>query len=112
MDFIEMVGDTIAETGKEVADKAKKLAEIAKLKSRIRTCEEVIQYNFLEIGKMYYEHYRKGDEEGEKGSGEEAGQKSETASGVLYEKQCRAISNAKKGVQELQKQIREIKDTL
>ena len=59
MDFIEMVGDTIAETGKEVADKAKKLAEIAKLKSRIGTCEEVIRENYLEIGKMYYEDYWK-----------------------------------------------------
>ncbi len=112
MDFIEMVGDTIAETGKEVADKAKKLAEIAKLKSRIGTCEEVIRENYLEIGKMYYEDYWKSCGEGEKVYEENTSQKAENAAGTLYEKQCRAISNARRGVKALQEQIREIKDTL
>lgn len=111
MDFIEMVGDTIAGTGKEVADKAKKLAEIAKLKSRVSTCEEVIRQNYQEIGKRYYENYQKSCEEGEKAEGSFA-QEPENGASALYEKQCRAISNAKRGVKELQKQIQELKDTM
>ena len=90
MDFFEKLGDTIQAKGKEAADKAKELADIAALKSQINTCEEVIKKNYMEIGKMYYEQYGNMPEE-------------------PFEKQCRAISNAQNGVEELQKKIREIK---
>lgn len=90
MDFIEKLGDTIAEKGKEAADKAKELAEIANLKSQISTCEEIIKKNYMEIGKLYYEEYSNMPE-------------------APFEKQCRAIRNAKNGVEELQEKIREIK---
>lgn len=90
MDFLEKIGDTISTKGKEAADKAKELAEIANLRSQIATCEEVIKKNYMEIGKLYYELYGDMSEES-------------------FAKQCRAISNARRGVDELQKRINEVK---
>lgn len=90
MDFIEKLGDTITTKGKEAADKAKEMAEVVNLKSQISTCEEVIKKNYMEIGKIYFEQYGDMPEE-------------------PFEKQCRAIRNAKNGVEDLQRQIREIK---
>ncbi len=90
MDFFEKIGDTINMRGREVADKAKDMAEIAKLKSQISTCEEVIKKNYIEIGKLYYEQYADMED-------------------APFEKQCKAIKNAKKGVEELQQKIQGIK---
>lgn len=90
MDFFEKVEETISARGQIVADKAKELAEIARLKSQIGTCEEVIKKNYIEIGRIYCEEF---------GDHPEA----------LFEKQCRSVRNAKRGVEELEKQIREIR---
>lgn len=90
MDFLEKLGDTITTKGKEAADKAKELAEIANLKSQIATCEEVVKKNYVEIGKIYFEQYGSMPED-------------------PFEKQCRAINNAKQGIEELQEKIKEIK---
>lgn len=90
MDFFEKLGDTISTKGKEAADKAKDLAEIANLKSQISTCEDVAKKNYMEIGRKYVELYGDAPEE-------------------AFEKECRAVFNAKKGVEELQAKIKEIK---
>lgn len=90
MDFLEKIGDSVSEKGREAAIKAKELAQIARLKSQISTCEEVIRKNYMEIGKLYFEQY---------GDMPEA----------PFEKQCRAIRNAKRGVEDLQEQIKEVK---
>ncbi len=90
MDFLEKIGETISIKGKEAADKAKELAEIANLKSQVSTCEEIIKKNYMEIGKLYYEYYGDMPEE-------------------PFAKQCRAIRNAKNGVEDLQKKIKDIK---
>ncbi len=90
MDILEKIGDTVTTKGKEVADKAKEIAEIANLRSQIATCEEVIKKNYLEIGKLYYELY---------------GDMTEDS----FEKQCKAIKNARHGVEELQQKINDIK---
>lgn len=90
MDFINKVGDALNELGHEAADKAKQLKEIADLKSQISACEEVIEKNYQEIGKLYYEKY-----------GEMPGE--------AFAKQCRAIKNASRGVEELQQKLQEVK---
>ena len=90
MDFFEKLGDTITTKGKEAADKAKELAEIANLKSQIATCEDVVKKNYMEIGKIYFEQYGSMPED-------------------PFEKQCRAIHNAKQGIEELQEKIKEVK---
>lgn len=90
MDFFEKLGDTISSKGKEVADKAKDTAEILSLKSQISTCEEVIKKNYLEIGRLYYEQYGKEPD-------------------APFEKQCKAIKNARIGVKDLQAKIDQLK---
>ncbi len=90
MDFFEKIGDTITAKGKEVSGKAKDLAEIANLRGQIATCEEVIRKNYVEIGRLYYE--REGLEPEEE-----------------YEAFCRAISNAKTGIEALEEKIRRVK---
>lgn len=90
MDFFEKIGETITDKSKEAVDKAKEFAEIARLKSQIGICEDVIKKNYMEIGKHYYEQYGNEPEE-------------------RFAESCRAIDNAKTGVQELRKEIREIK---
>lgn len=91
MELIEKVGGVIALKGKQAGDKARELAEVARLKSQISTCSEVMQKNYEEIGRLYYRQY-----------GENPGD--------LFEKQCRAIKNAGKGVEELKEKIRRIKE--
>lgn len=91
MDFLEKMGDTISTKGKAVADKAKVLAETAALKSQISACEEVMKKNYLEIGKLYYEEFSDAPE-------------------AAFEKQCQIISNAQKGIRELQEKINALKE--
>lgn len=90
MDFIDKLGEAIAEKGSRIADKAKETAELVGLRNQIDTCEEVIKKNYMEIGKLYYEKCHGDPDE-------------------LFEKQCRAIGNAQNGVAELRKRIDEIK---
>lgn len=90
MDFLEKLGDTITTKGKEAVDKANEVGEIINLKSQISTCEEVIRKKYMEIGKIYFEQYGDMPEE-------------------PFEKQCRAIHNAKNGIADLQEKIKEVK---
>lgn len=86
MAFFEQLEDTISTVGREVTDKARTLAEIAGLKGQISTCEDIIKKNYLEIGKMYYEEYSDVPE-------------------APFEKQCKAIADAQRGIRELQDKI-------
>ena len=90
MDLLEKVGGTISAKGKEVAEKARVLAEIASLKSQIAACEDIIKKNYQEIGKQYFEEYS-------------------DVPDAPFEKQCEAVRNAQRGVQELQEKIEMLK---
>ena len=90
MDFFEKIGDTITSKGKEVTGKAKDLAEIANLRGQISTCEDVIRKNYIEIGRLCYE-------------------KEGLEPGPEYEAMCRAVSNAKTGIEDLEEKIRRVK---
>lgn len=97
MDIMDKLGETLATKGKEAADKAreaadraKELAEIARLKSQLATCEEVRKKNYMELGRLYYETYGEAPE-------------------ALFEKQCRAIFNAEKGIKDLKEKIEDLK---
>lgn len=86
--------EKLAEKGNIAVNKAKDLAEIARLKAQILSCEDVIKKNYQEIGKIVYEEYQDFPEE--------------RMAEASYLKQCRAIANAKQGVEKLKAQIREI----
>ncbi len=70
----------------DLLDKLRKAVKVLRIKGQISTCEEVINKNYAEIGKLYYEQYGVTPE-------------------VIFEKQCRAIKNAENGKKELEKKL-------
>ncbi|MCI8488837.1 MAG: zinc ribbon domain-containing protein [Lachnospiraceae bacterium] len=63
MDIIEKIGDTIVNVGKDVSQKAKEASSAAKLRLSIRAKEEFIKEQYMELGKLYYERYKKAGRE-------------------------------------------------
>lgn len=53
--FLDKVGETITNKGKDVAKKAKEIAEVVSLNNQISTQEDAINKVFLEIGKSVYQ---------------------------------------------------------
>lgn len=88
--FVNKIGETISAKGKEVTDKAKDIADVVNLKSRIKSCEETVKKNYMEIGRRYYELHASTPEE-------------------HYAEQCIAINNAQDNIAELEQKIKEIK---
>lgn len=95
MDFFEKLGETVTTTGQAAVGKAKEIQAIAKRKGQIAACEEVLRKNYLEIGQRVYEQRME----------------NLTVDETTFEKQFRAIENAKKGREELRRQIEEIKNS-
>lgn len=54
MAFFDKLGDTIINAGKDVTQKAKDASGIAKLKLDIRSKEDFIKEQYVELGKVYY----------------------------------------------------------
>lgn len=90
MDFFEKVGETITTAGREAADKAKAVAEIAGLKGQIHTCDEIMQKNYREIGKLYYENFSQNPDK-------------------AFERHCKAIGNAVEAKKKLTAKLEEVK---
>lgn len=90
MNFFDKLEKTVTETGQGISRKAKELAEITRLKNMLHTCEEVMDQNYREIGKAYYEAHKE-EEDGE------------------YAKQLRAIRDAARGAEALKKQMEEVR---
>lgn len=90
MEFVNKIGETISAKGKEVTDKAKDMAEIVRLKSQIKSCEDTMKRNYMEIGRRYYELHASTPEE-------------------HYAEQCIAINNAQDNIAEYEQKIKEIK---
>ena len=55
MDILEKIGDTLVNVGRDVTKKAKDVSGIAKLRLDIRSKEDFIKEQYLELGKAYYE---------------------------------------------------------
>ena len=58
MEFFEKLGDTIVNVGKDVTQKAKDVSGIAKLKLDIKSKEDFIKEQYIELGKIYYEMHK------------------------------------------------------
>lgn len=55
MAFLEELGKTLTDTGKEVATKAKALTETIQLKTQISTEKAKLEEAYAAIGRLYYE---------------------------------------------------------
>ena len=55
MAFLEELGKTLTDTGKEVATKAKALTETIQLKTQISTEKTKLEEAYAAIGRIYYE---------------------------------------------------------
>ena len=62
MAFLEELGKTLTDTGKEVATKAKALTETIQLKTQISTEKTKLEEAYAAIGRLYYEANREPDE--------------------------------------------------
>ena len=62
MNFFDKLEKTVTETGQGIGRKAKELAEVTRLKNMLHTCEEVVNQNYREIGKAYFEAHKDEDE--------------------------------------------------
>ena len=92
MDFINKVLEFITGISKDVIARGRQIKAITRLKSQISACEEVIRKNYAEIGRLYYDKYMSGEDM------------------PIFEKQCKAIDNAQRGVEELRKKLQEVKE--
>ena len=62
MAFLEELGKTLTDTGKEVATKAKALTETIQLKTQISTEKTKLEEAYAAIGRIYYESNREPEE--------------------------------------------------
>ncbi len=89
MNFFDKLEQTVTETGQGISRKAKELAEVTRLKNLLHTCEQVIDQNYREIGKAYFEAHK-----------EEAENE--------YADQMKAIKEAQQGAEALKEQIKNV----
>lgn len=62
MSFLNDLGETLSTGGKFVADKAKELSEVANLRAQVISCDNVMNKNFKELGKLYYEQNKESND--------------------------------------------------
>jgi len=90
MQIFDKLEKTVVDTGQGIGRKAKELAEVTRLKNMLHTCEEVIDQNYREIGKAYFEAHREETDD-------------------IYAEQLKAIQDARTGAEALKKQIEDVK---
>ncbi|MBQ7926160.1 MAG: hypothetical protein IJ335_07690 [Lachnospiraceae bacterium] len=88
MDILENAKQLAKGTGELVSRKAAQVKEVLLLKSRVDTCEEMLEKYYRELGKLYFETHGQEPEE-------------------IFEKHCRHIANAKRGKEELTEILRQ-----
>lgn len=88
MDILENAKQLAKGTGELVSRKAAQVKEVLLLKSRVDTCEEMLEKYYQELGKLYFETHGREPEE-------------------IFAKTCRNITNAKRGRDELSEVLKE-----
>ena len=85
MDFLGKLGSK----GRDAVNSAKDMAEVASLRGRIRSLEEIIDTQYQEIGKHYYEL------------------NGETAD-PIYQKNCELIDKSRHAIAQIEAQILQV----
>ncbi|MDD5603111.1 MAG: zinc ribbon domain-containing protein [Eubacteriales bacterium] len=92
MAFFDNLSKKVADTARTAAKKSGDLIEIAKINSNINSEEDKIEKVYLEMGKVIYSAYQKGDE-----------------SAAKFAAQCEQIKNLEASVAELRRRIQDVK---
>lgn len=90
MAFFDKMSETLTTKGKDVAKKAKELAEITGLNSQISIQQEIMNKAYISIGKAYYEQVKDNPDE-------------------LYVSDFEKVTKASEKIQELKRQVNDIK---
>lgn len=90
--FFEDLGKKIGETAETVTNKAGEAVEVQRLKNQIRALERGNENDYVDLGKMVYEHYKDGEVVDSE------------AIGV-----CEAIQNREESIKKYEQQISKVK---
>lgn len=90
--FWEDLGKKFGETAESVTNKAGEVMEVQKLKNQIRALESGNESDFIDLGYMVYEQFKKGE-----------------AMSVEMTGLCEAIQSREESIGEYEKQIAEVK---
>lgn len=90
--FFEDLGKKIGETAETVTNKAGEAVEVQRLKNQIRVLERGNESDYVDLGKMVYEHYKDGEVVDSE------------AIGV-----CEAIQNREESIKKYEQQISKVK---
>lgn len=63
MAFFDQVGQKLTRTSQEAVKKTKDMAEVVRLNNAIAEEQRKIENNYLEVGRLYYQHFADRDEE-------------------------------------------------
>ncbi len=61
MSFLDNMMDTLTNAGNDLTNKAKEVSGVAKLKLDIKSKEDALSKQYMELGKKYYEMHKEGE---------------------------------------------------
>lgn len=61
-DVFEKVSDVVTSTANAISDKAREISEVSALRGKIRSRKNLIETEYMEIGRQYYQAHK--EEEG------------------------------------------------
>ncbi len=61
MSLFDNVKETLTTAGRDVSQKAREVSGVAKLKLDIKSKEDYLNKQYMELGKMYYEMHKEGE---------------------------------------------------
>lgn len=92
MDFDKFT-DVISKEGGKLIHKGKAAKEIVSIKTEINSSKNALNQAYLQLGRMYYEMYSDG------------------AYNPEFDKQMKAIKNARNAIKELEEKVSDVKST-
>ncbi|MBR1743809.1 MAG: hypothetical protein IJ733_18480 [Lachnospiraceae bacterium] len=90
-DIFEKVSDAFTTTANVISDKAREVSELSALRGRVRGQKKIVEEEYMEIGRQYYEAHK--EEEGN-----------------YYASSMAKITDALKEIERLEEDIKNIKE--
>ena len=94
-DFFNVLGKKIANVAEDLGKKTEETVEIQKIKSNIRSLKRANDRDYIDIGKMVYEKFQKGE-----------------VSDIGYVNLCEAIEKRDEEIERQEDEVKKIKGNL